>query len=57
MSMSRVGLRRCGRATTQRALGCHRGIAAYTWYRAAAARALVQVLYKHLGVKDLFVVQ
>jgi hypothetical protein len=49
MSMSRVGLRRRGRATTQRALGCHRGIAACTWYRAAVARALVQVLYKHLG--------
>jgi hypothetical protein len=49
MSMSRVGLRRRGRASTQRALGCHRGIAACTWYRAAVARALVQVLYKHLG--------
>jgi hypothetical protein len=49
MSMSRVGLRRRGRATTQRALGCHRSIAACTWYRAAVARALVQVLYKHHG--------
>jgi hypothetical protein len=50
MRMSRFGLRRRGRATTQRALGCHRGIAACTWYRAAVVRALVQVLYKHLGV-------
>jgi hypothetical protein len=49
MSMSSVGLRRRSRATTQRALGCHRGIAACTWYRAAVARALVQVLYKRLG--------
>jgi hypothetical protein len=47
--MSRFGLRRRGRATTQRALGFHRGIAACTWYRAAVVRALVQVLYKHLG--------
>jgi hypothetical protein len=49
MSMSRFGLRRRGRATTQRALGCHRGIVACTWYRAAVVRALEQVLYKHLG--------
>jgi hypothetical protein len=49
MSMPRFGLRRRGRATTQRALGCHRGITACTWYRAAVVRALVQVLYKHLG--------
>jgi hypothetical protein len=49
MSMPRFGLRRRGRATTQRALRCHRGIAACTWYRAAVVRAVVQVLYKHLG--------
>jgi hypothetical protein len=48
MSMSRFGLRRRGRATTQRALGCHRGIAACTRYRDAVVRALV-LLYKHVG--------
>jgi hypothetical protein len=47
--MSRVGFRRRGRATQQRALGCPRGIAVCTWYRAAVARALGQVLYRHLG--------
>jgi hypothetical protein len=47
--MLRFGLRHRGRATTQRSLGCHRGIVACTWYRAAVVRALVQVLYKHLG--------
>jgi hypothetical protein len=48
MSMLRFGLRRRGRATTQRALICRRGIAACTWYRAVMVRALVQILYKHL---------
>jgi hypothetical protein len=49
MSMPRFGLRRRGRANTQRTLGCHRGIAACTWYRVAVVRALVQVLYKLRG--------
>jgi hypothetical protein len=49
MSMLRSGLRRRGRATTQRALACHRGISACTRYRTAVVRALVQILYKHLG--------
>jgi hypothetical protein len=43
------GLRRRGRATTQRALDCHRDIAACTRYRAAVVRAVVQILYRHLG--------
>jgi hypothetical protein len=43
------GLRRRTRATTQRALACHRGIAACTRYRAVVVRALVQILYKHRG--------
>jgi hypothetical protein len=49
MSMLRSGLRSRGRATTQRAMGCHRGIAACTRYRAAVVRAVVQILYRHLG--------
>jgi hypothetical protein len=49
MSMLRSELRRRGRATTQRALACHRGIAACTRYRAAAVRALAQILCKQLG--------
>jgi hypothetical protein len=47
--MLRSGLRRRGRASTQRALYFHRGIAACTRYRVAVVRALVQILYKHLG--------
>jgi hypothetical protein len=49
ISVLRSGLRRRGRATTQRALACHRGIAACTRYRAAVVRVFVQIIYKHLG--------
>jgi hypothetical protein len=49
INMLRSGLRRRGRATSQHALACHRGITACTRYRAAVVRALVQTLYKHLG--------
>jgi hypothetical protein len=49
MSMLHSGLRRRGRATTQRALAFYRGIADCTRYRAVVERALVQILYKTLG--------
>jgi hypothetical protein len=49
MSMLRSGLRRRGRATMQRVLASHRGVAACTRYRAAVVGALVQMLYKHLA--------
>jgi hypothetical protein len=42
INMLRSGLRRRGRATSQHALACHRGITACTRYRAAVVRALVQ---------------